>query len=159
MPIPRYIICCETRLVDKATSLVTHCNVIDGFAFAVDVKSPPPADQILFGRLIATAVWMREDADEIGDEYEYEFRIHKPGEEPKTTTSGTFKFSRRFQRIEQGFLFSPTNTIPPGIHFVESRIRRVGSDDWLSQKFPFTVELIKTDSAAKEEAEGAEQVS
>jgi hypothetical protein len=163
MPTPRYIICSETRIIDRGSGLVTHINIIDGFVFVVSSKTPETMsiDEVPVHKMIASAVWMKLEDDAPDCEYEYQYLLHKPGQEPRLCSSGTFRFSRTFHRIEQGFLMRAGKddlAYPHGVVVVENRIRPADSDEaWQSQGFPITVEVrVIDDAPVAEEAANSE---
>ena len=87
MPSPRYIICCETQILDRSTGSVSHINVFDGFTVVKSQEGEQlklTGSETLFPKFIASAVWAEDDDDVKGAEYDWEFRTHAPNREPRS---------------------------------------------------------------------------
>ncbi len=139
MPSPRYIICCETQILDRSTGSVSHINVFDGFTVVKSQEGEQlklTGSETLFPKFIASAVWAEDDDDVKGAEYDWEFRTHAPNREPRSASQGTFIFERRFNRFDQAFVIAE-KTLVSGVCFIEHRIRVCNTDDWISQRFEY----------------------
>ena len=153
MPRARYIICSSERLVDATTGLVTHVNVIDKMiATGPPEGSHDDVPEIPICHMIMTSVWMKEESDDPEAEYDYEVVVHKPSESPKVVASGDLVFDKKFYRLEVGFRFTTKSKIQNGIVVFESRIRKKGATDWLSQSFPIETELQTVGSTIPEKS-------
>ena len=109
MPRPRYIVCSETRIVDRETGLCTYCNVADGLTFSSsqDPRSVEPRDRISRAvRMYVSATWLRSTDSESQYDFEFETRIHIPGgKDPIPMTNGMFRFDKVSHRIDTAVLF------------------------------------------------------
>lgn len=156
MPKPSYIICCQGSSIDQTTNLVTAFQILEGFnVFLRQSNDGPP--EVEFGNLpmqvvpfIGISTWMRDDDDNDDQEYEHEIVLRSPGKEPKSSACSTFRFTRRYQRfmtqlvVEGGWQES-------GDFVFESKIREVGTQEWLSQSYviPITVDVRLGEGSAQ----------
>lgn len=139
---PVYIIASQSTAEDKLTNLMSLFSVFESVEFHAEPISgnhPMPAQQF---RVVA--VWMREEGDE-AIEFEQQFRFHRPGlgiEE--VSAPAQFRFESPERWLHRFMLIC--NSFPPvsasGIFEVESRVRRVGSEDWVSQRYPIRVQYV-----------------
>lgn len=141
MPKPVYIICSESGSEDRLTGLISHFKVVEQILLQ---ESPPPVE----GKpVVITAmpfqfmvVWAMSDDDRPGDEYEYCHSLFfPPGEKEVSLPGGTIFFEQgkpryRFAMVLAGLTFKDV-----GIFKVESKIRRVGEESWLSQTYEIPV--------------------
>jgi hypothetical protein len=140
---PRYIICAEDRLLDRFTGLASHINVVDKIVLAVGAANPVEGQNDLLpeidvARFIMTAVWVRESADD--GPFDYEVLIHRDSG-VELVSRGEFEFTKMFHRIDAGFRFTTKTKTTSGLVDIECRIRKRGTNDWLSQSFPLEVEV------------------
>jgi len=152
MPKPRYIVCCQERLVDQVSGLASHINVIDRLEIRELRQETPgdvrPATPLLIPKLpiaqmIVTAVWMTEPGDNEKDVYEFETIMLRTDGSSDVIHQGEFQFSKHFYRIDTGVVFTThTKFSASGELTFESRIRKQGSDQWLSQFFPLELAFI-----------------
>lgn len=159
---PRYIVCSQDRLVDQATGAVTHVNVVEKFVIKLEpAPEPPPGTQYLIPKIpifkmILTAVWAREQDDSDSDDFEFEAILHKPSDEiPFVLHRGEFRFlaGASYFRIDSGIIFTTeTKFTKSGAAVFENRIRKRGSDNWLSQQFPMEIEVISPEAANPSES-------
>ena len=165
---PRYIICSESRTVDRTSGLVTHYNVIE--ELTVSVGGPKAkAGSAPFLKFVVTAVWMRETGEEAEDTYEFETSMHLPGEEiARRIHAGEFQFGEhRFHRLEtfiQGLFTQRGEAVPndaltlqPGVLRLESRIRRSGDQQWLSQDYVIPVRVERGSPELADSSQGGHQ--
>src|SRR5687768_10368059 len=137
---PRYIICAHDRIVDHATGLVSHINVVDRIIVSAQSQRIPEGASVivpeteLFG-FVMTSVWIRDDEEGPEDDYNFEVLIHYPDGRSKAGASGKFRFSKMFHRIDLGVRFTTHSNIVNGRLVIESRIQKQGSEGWLSQSF------------------------
>lgn len=158
---PHYIVCSESRIVDRTTGLVTHYNVLEQLTVGTTGRSPAGVGASPILKFVMTAVWMR-DQEEVDDAtYEFETRMHFPGEdEARCVHTGDFQFgSHRFHRLElhfQGALVSSQDKLPEGAILtragtlrLESRARRTGEREWMSQEYliPLQVDEVSPELA------------
>jgi len=147
MPRPVYILCCDSMSIDPLTGLPSYINVYD--TITVNVV-PVATSQPVPLRLRASALWVLEQGEVFGLEYEHQFLFRDPAasdvltnESPTAGQSALvrFVFDKQYYRADaiiQGQPFSG-----PGIYRIESRLRQVGADRWLTQYFPLRVEVIQ----------------
>jgi len=140
MPKPIYILCSESGAEDKDSGQSIHFKVIDRLLL-MDRVPEKPAGVVLVRPipLHITAVWMRADTDDSRDQFETQVRIFLPpyNVEWIPAPSTTFSFSQpRYRTIMKlaGLLLTG-----PGQLLIESRIRKVGDENWLSQSYPIDV--------------------
>ena len=154
---PRYIICSEGHVVDRATNLITHYNVID--TITVGVPTPEPHTPVLVGfQIYLSAVWARENDLEKDIEYEAEVRIFSPGlNEPTIVRPGNFRFGEHYyHRINVVIRPGPPGgaevTIKPrdGVMRLECRIRPARGGEWLSQEYLIPFKVNRLDSPPSE---------
>lgn len=163
---PRYIICSEGQVVDRATGLVTYYNVID--SIAISVPDPEPDAPVLIGfPMHISAVWMREDDSEKDTEFEAEVRVTSPGSDaPRVVHRGSIRFGEYyFHRIDVAVRPGPgppgagTLAIRPcdGVMRIECRIRPSQGGEWVSQDYliPFKVNRIGQPADAESDSSSA----
>jgi hypothetical protein len=99
------------------------------------------AKPAVFTALRMSAVWSQSEAD-ASEEFEYRTVVEVPGvSEPFVAGSGTFIFRTKLYRIIAGiFTDMPRQS---GRLIVTSSIRRVGTEDWVSQEYVIQVERIE----------------
>lgn len=150
----RYIICAKDRLVDQASGLTSHINVIDRLHIAQVKTAFPDGVKIAVMRfptiqIILTAVWSKGAEDSESDEFEYETILHKPHAESLTTHQGEFRFVKKNQRIDSGISIMSDSQFPASGELVlESRIRKRGTSDWLSQTFTLDIDVTSVEAPA-----------
>lgn len=158
MPKPVYILLAHNIVQDKDTNLLSVSGVIE----RVDVRMRRAIegaahnlhrDEIPFnaGMFKLVAVWMREPED-VGVDFEHKFSIEMDGAEPHTEIR-PYAFSgdqtKTLQRIIvtlRGFPIPAT----PGIVLLKSSLRRVGSENWVSQQYPVQVNIYEIPAAEEE---------
>jgi hypothetical protein len=143
MPKPRYTLCCETRLLDSGTGLVSYINVVDQLLMSRQPRQPAENAVPGSGRLFVSAVWTKTDDDAEREIFEYDTRMHVPGQlEPKTINMGEIVCVTRFLRVDIGVLGLPMMPVGDHVLVFENRIRRKGQSDWVCQtcELPVTVE-------------------
>ena len=160
----RYIICSESRLVDRTSGLVSHINALEQITVsltptvhpeATHAGKPAETKSIRFPNMVLVAVWMRDEQDDPDQQYHFETRLYRPGEAtPTTVQQGEFAFGESmFFRIELVLQHGPpgeaSTEVPmrPGVLRLESRIRRHGSEEWLSQDYPIPVTVVRAETS------------
>jgi len=156
MPRPVYILFCDSGSVDNHTNRVSLFNVIEIFKVLLNptegaedqVKSTIEAGTRISSKLgggqRVTAVWMREDGDTPDAVFETQLTCLAPdGTSLFSSPMLTFSFKTWFQRFDVYSLHIPG--FPSlGVYAIESRVRRVGEQEWQwRQSFPFVVEEFK----------------
>jgi hypothetical protein len=151
---PRYMLCCEERVVDQETGLVTYYNVTDQLSVissTTDVRTVVP---LPLPKLVVSAVWARDIETEDRDELcQHEMRMLVPGEEtPRVLHTGEFQFGEcryyRFDLVLQpqpkpsGDVPASTICLRPGILRLESRVRREVDTAWLSQEYEIPIVFL-----------------
>jgi len=164
---PRYILCSESRIVDRATGLVTHYNVVDELTLGVGT-SKPLAGGLPMLKFVMTAVWARVGDEDSEDLFEFETYIHMPGEEnARCIHAGEFAFGEHsFHRLEAfvaGIVVAgpPPEGIAPadvlrfasGTRRLESRVRRSGDNEWLAQDYLIPVRVEQKTSELAESSQ------
>jgi len=154
---PRYIICSEGRVIDQATKLISHFNVIDQITVSMQTSTVKTAEPRLVGlALELSAVWMKEDESEKEVDYETEVRLFSPGgDEPQVARLGTFRFGEHYyHRINMTIRPGPAGEesavieLREGMMRLECRIRPLGGGetDWISQDYLIPVKVNRPDS-------------
>ena len=148
MPRPVYIICSESRSIDQTSSMMSLFNVLEGYHLMVmedHVQSVKVSlkDLHRFSTapvIMCTTVWMLNEVDDAGGEYEYELNTQAPGELKQVKASGTFKFEKKFHRFLSTILIDKP-VKQSGIFLIENRIRPVdtGESEWLAQDYPLPI--------------------
>ena len=154
MPRPVYIICAQSMTQDKDTNLVSFFTVIERVTMKLPplgqaTPAPPAAHDSLARDVTAfkvMAAWVREQDD--NGEFEHEFSVVVDGEEKphgrRPFVFGEDKWMQRFVLLMHG-LPAPSTS---GIVSVKSKVRRHGSNEWLSQEYPILVELSRPPTTA-----------
>ena len=141
---PLYILCCESGSIDRFTQKASHFNILEQLhATAVpdDLKSiaaRPTTDFTIF------ALWIGEDED-LEQQFDYVLSVRLPGDEQEhIVNEGDVTFtSRRHRFIGRVIMGSPKEQ---GTILVESRIRRKGQTEWLTQTYPVDVSIKRVAS-------------
>lgn len=149
---PRYMLCCEGRVVDRETGLVTYYNVTDQLNVTFSTPDAPTTGVLVsFPKLVVSAVWARDsEAEDRDDVCQHEMRMFVPGEEtPRVLHVGEFRFGEsRYYRFDLIFQPQPAPSgdkpasaflVRPGVLRFESRVRREGDTTWLSQEYEIPI--------------------
>lgn len=141
---PVYLICSESGSEDKETGLVSHFTVVEKIQFRpIDATNLGPGQAIAVPQsaFSVTAVWMREKDETADDWFDYSLVVLAPDNEPILGAGGQFQFTRPLHRFtfrsHLTFAFNQS-----GLVVVESKIRKVGTKDWLTQSYPIVVEQV-----------------
>lgn len=144
MPRPLYIVCSESAAIDQDTNRASLFNVVEGLQVTVVPK--PSGEGVAFVKTLdfrGIAVWMRNEDDDPEDEYEFELAARAPGDADENVFGdGKFKFTKRLHRFNVLIGVHKPWT-ESGMFVFTSRIRRVGTSEWLSQEFPILVDVTK----------------
>lgn len=147
MPHPVYIICCESGAEDRFTGVLSHFNVFEKFLVwkSNEGKAPELPERGMsttLQRMRVISVWMKSDDDPDDAEFEYSVEVTLPNDEANTTVvnSGKFSFTKPLHRMVINFIGKP-NVTRPGVLWLESKVRRIGTDSWISQRYPIIVEF------------------
>jgi hypothetical protein len=105
---------------------------------------------LLYQPFVLMATWMAESGDTPDVEFEYELRAIVPAAQPVPglvagqaivgLAAGTFRFETPIHRFTAPF----EQPVPVGLSgtlWFESRIRKKGVEEWLSQAYPILVEI------------------
>jgi hypothetical protein len=139
-----FIICSQSIALDQITNALCVFHVLEGYDFSFSSTSPQKHgesdDTALFAppSFFANAVWMRTEDDVDEDVFEWELSLAPPGKESQVIKSGLFSFTKTFFRITVGISVQNIWT-RTGICSVECRIRKVGSEMWISQDYPIPI--------------------
>lgn len=144
MPRPLYLICSKSGSEDKQTGLLSMYHVLERLALAPqepDRPRPPFSFRIV-------SAWLREEGDDKEQEYEFSVLLHFPSEDQgREVAKDSFYLTHPIYRIVINAQLGGCDG--PGILTVESRIRPVGTEDWVVQAFPILVEIAsKADEGA-----------
>lgn len=146
MPRPKYIICSQSRIIDKFSGLVSHINVLDELHAVKPAATMPPGAAIQpLTTLSLIAVWERSETDSDDELFELDVRMHVPGADiPRTLYVGDTSFgTSRNYRIDITVGLPAMNT---GILLFESRFRRKGELDWLMQGYEIKIVVETTEA-------------
>lgn len=154
MPRPVYILCSESGSQDASTNLVSHFQVIE----TMQISPIPESDaKVLVVPAVSfrmTAVWMKKPEDPEGQEYDFETVFYLPpdGEELIVQT-GKFAFDggKLLYRMIVIGLGPPFKGA--GLFRVESRIRAVGQQEWLTQDYLIPISLVSQENTAEDLAD------
>lgn len=148
MPRPLFVICAQSSAIDQNTNLLSLFQILDGYQVHIK-KADAPAPTLAVGPqphqlgFVGIAVWRRTDADSPDDSYEYEILTQSPDEdEEQIRNTGTFKFTTRHQRF-QVFIHITKPWTRSGVFVFSSRIRKVGSSDWIRQDYQIPVDVTE----------------
>jgi hypothetical protein len=157
MPRPVYIICSESGAEDVRTGIVSHFQVVE----KIQVTLLPletgglPVSQVISLRM--TAVWMKSPDDIFDQEYELETAFYLPPDDTmRVVQTGRFSFGPDAP-LFRSVAFGPCPTfVASGLFRVESRIRRVGDQEWLRQDYPILVEILPNPPLAPQAADNGQ---
>lgn len=138
MPRPMYVICAQSGAEDKRTNLVSLFNIVERFE-AVPLPTTNPAI-IQSPTLYILAVWVQGETDQPDNDFEHQFVFSWPEQEPILTEPMRFRFEKplyRFMAINPGPLFFRGT----GTFRIESKVRLVGTEEWLRQEYLVAVEM------------------
>jgi hypothetical protein len=147
MPRPVYVLCAKGITEDKLSSLMTAFSILESMEFGTERREASILFDPLTVQLQGLSVWMREESDD-EVEFEHQWAVHGGGRHD-TLPATTFRFERerplfRFTLLTKGI---PILTESGLIEF-ESRVRRLGADEWLSQSFPIVCRVNLPQPAA-----------
>ena len=135
MPRPVYVLCARGISEDKISGLMTVFSILE----TIDITPHKPDQSNLIDnrtlQLFVLAVWMKDDADG-GIDFEHQWILHS-GTAHDLATGTSFQFEQekplfRFTLIVQGLKLPDEN----GLIEFESRVRRAGFEEWISQRYP-----------------------
>ena len=113
-------------------------------------------------RLCIVATWMKEQGDE-SKEFEAVVAIEKPDGSVTTLPPDQpyrFRFpdGKELQRLTLNSEGPPPFGATPGIVWIESRIREVGSEEWYArQRYPLFLRIIHEESANEKRDDGEKE--
>jgi hypothetical protein len=140
MPSPVHIICSESGSDDKITGLLSLFNLVEQIQVHLLPEKPEGSVMIQALPFRITATWMKLPEDE-GQEFDFSIRIHLPANDtPLEIAQGEFTFERTFHRFNARILANLPFKVS-GLMRVESRVRRSGAAEWLTQECPVPVEV------------------
>ena len=149
MPRPVYILCVQSSSEDRESNLLSLFGLVENFQIT-PIPAPLPNQPVfvLWQPIRAVGAWLAEADDGPADEYESELRVFIPGiEAPFVVATGVFRFrdplpARPLHRFVVNFP-TPLPLAQPGTMCIEHRIRRKGTEEWLSQDYPVIVEQVQ----------------
>jgi hypothetical protein len=147
MPSPSYIICCETGTEDKYTGLASLFNVIDRIVVRRHTRQTPDGGAVKSGPTIRiVAVWRAVGDHDYQAEFESELNLLlSPIGKETTLHSDTFRFLPDKSRHRIVVIIGALDLDQSGLLVFESRIRRLGDPDWLSQSYVVDVVVMPSD--------------
>lgn len=147
MPKPVYIVCSQAGIEDKRTGLVSIFNVIEKIQITTKQLDPTSKQSILgIPTLRVLAVWMTTEEDKPDETFDYEMVfIIPPANKELVAVKGQFLFTKPLHRFFIDCVGLPIEGT--GILRIESRIRKVSSEEWLRQSYPIFLERIPDSTA------------
>ena len=148
---PVFIVCAQSTAEDKDTGLFSLFELVEKLIIS-PIPTPKEGDKTVLVRwnpFRLVAVWLLEPdkGETYEDEFEYDLRLYLPlSEQPISLASGIFKFSQPVPRLMHRFTLrfdSPPPLDKSGVMRAESKIRKLGSEVWLSQDYPVVVEVMQ----------------
>ena len=143
-----FVICAQSSSSDQNTNLLSLFHILDGYQVHLkksDAPAPALADRAQPHQLgfVGVAVWGRTDDDSPDDSYEVEILTQAPDEDKESIRHrGEFKFTRRHQRFHVDIHISKPWT-KSGVFIFSSRIRKVGSSDWIRQDYHIPIDVTE----------------
>ncbi len=151
MPMPVYILCCESGSEDKRTGVVSHFNVIETLQINKIVPPPdgqPPVQIVTRPGFRIVAVWRCTSPDEVGREFQYQATVSMPPDNlGKVVWEGVAQFDQPVHRFFLN-LEGPMFFDGPGMLYIRFQVRAPGSPDWITQEYPIVVEELSPGTAA-----------
>jgi hypothetical protein len=142
MPRPQYILCCQSISVDGLTNTISHFHVIEGLQVLSEVIKAAPGLLFRQSGFWGVAAWTRSEGDDPKCEYEFDICSTPGGGELQSQLNGTMKFTQAAHRFQVQFVLQAPWAQSGHFSFV-SRLRAVGTENWLEQKYTFPVEVIQ----------------
>ncbi len=159
MPKPVYILCSESGSEDKATSLVSHFNVIEQIELR-ETRAPSESQTtrvFLPFALQVTSVWARAEADEPDQEFEFVISLFLPpdGNEVSLAT-GRWSFDKL--RFRLTCHIGALQLKGSGQLRAESKMRVLGGsgDSWVKQTYEIPVIYITSEDSHQPESHTGE---
>lgn len=151
MPRPVFILCSKSGVEDKESSLISLFDIVEKLQITkvpipqvTTQEGPRPPVVIQYQPLRIVAVWMALPEDDPQQNYDYSMIVFGPpkGEPIGVEAGGVFRFTKPLHRFTMR-IEGPLPMQGPGLIKIESRIRKVGEENWLSQDYPIIVEEIE----------------
>ena len=149
MPRPVYIIASESTSEDARSNVLSIFNVIERieieFAVISATSQPPPlspaAIQGNLNRFVVIAVWMKLPTDNPDDAHQHQMAMCYPdGTEKIVADDNNVLFANDDRpRNRYGLVVAGSPTTMEGTFRFESRMRRVGNEEWIRQDYPIRV--------------------
>lgn len=153
MPTPVYIICAESGVQDKERNLVSIFNVLERLMVQVHVSTGTKKDapqRISPLRLWVLAVWRHEPGDE-EREFESQFRMVLPdGQTREQPGKKRFSFDPVRDLVRFILRIEVADPLPEGVLRLQSLLREVGTDRWLTQEYSIPVQVQVIEDAPAE---------
>jgi hypothetical protein len=148
MPKPLFIIVCQSGAEDKDTGLISLFHVVDRIDAQI-LKIPPEG---LKGTVLVqdmplkvVATWIKDDDESYDQEYEFQVvGLMPPDGTVGFSSNGSFRFSEGKPRHR--LTANVHGQLPvkgSGTLLVESKVRKVGTQDWIVQSYPIQVEATE----------------
>lgn len=148
---PAYIICAHSCVEDRETGIISAFQIIDKLQ-VTPLPVPPPGQNlvVLWQGMVIMIGWLGEPPD-IGQEFEMATRFVLPNGETQDLAQTPFRFGdpdprKVLHRFVLRFPQPPSFNIP-GLVLIESRIRRTGTEQWISQSYPLIIEVLPPPTA------------
>lgn len=140
-----FIICAESSAVDDEGKTLSLFNILEKVQFHRLPKPQPEKSSMVVVdafRMRIVSVWLQEEGDQ-NETFECEtFAVIPPSDLKIDFPGTTFKFGLPFQRTVV-FLRGILPFQGSGTMWVTSRIRKIGTEPWVSQSFPILLEELK----------------
>jgi hypothetical protein len=150
LPRPVFIIASQGGAEDRETGLLSIYEVLEKMVATPVPKKNQDDVVIIRNRPVrVTSTWMRLETDNENQDFEHQmiFTIQPANEPIGIVPPSIFRFSKPFQRFTT-LVNEPFAIDNDGMLIIESRVRAVGTEDWVSQTFPIIVEVVNQDVKA-----------
>jgi hypothetical protein len=158
MPVPVYIICCESGSEDSFTGLASLFNVIDRIVVrpaASEEKGNSEHRAHGATSLRIVSVWMGEEAGDFESEFETEIRITLlPHGDEAVLYSEPFRLSPEKRRHRTTVILNRAYFKETGTLVIESRVRRIGETEWITQRYTVDIHFKLGDDMTSSEGSG-----
>ena len=154
MPRPLYILCAQSFAINQDTNTLSVFHILESLNTFIGLQPSPGETVVSHERFafVGFAAWRRGEGEDSDQEYEFEILLKRPDQEqPVSMTPGTFKFTMPNQRFNVHFAQMEPFTQSGDLVFT-SRIRPVGTTEWLTQDYPIRVDVHRPSQPSSEPA-------
>jgi hypothetical protein len=144
MPKPLFIICSESGVEDKDSRMISLYNILEKVeatrSSASGSRGPAICRPMPFR---ITAVWMRTEEDG-HDDLEAQIAMFLPADGQEVTGERVRFRYEPGKPLHRLVVFTNSDWFNgPGVFRAVSRIRKVGSTEWITQEYPVTIEEVR----------------